>query len=200
MKRPMHLAALALGLSSLPTLGYAQEAPAEEQTVSAIDKEKLELATQIVDLAFPEETREEVFFATVDQMTAQMREATLQAHGLEDDLLLPILDDWIAEYLVGSKVILRSHIPSLIDGMAKAYANMFSAKELADILAFVSTPSGQKFFELSSALIAEPNFANANQNYMNDVQAQLPAAIEDLQSRLFEALRARDEDGNTTSS
>ena len=200
MKRPMHLAALALGLSSLPTLGYAQEAPAEEQSTSAIDKEKLELATQIVDLAFPEETREEVFFATVDQMTAQMREATLQAHGLEDDLLLPILDDWIAEYLVGSKVILRSHIPSLIDGMAKAYANMFSAKELADILAFVSTPSGQKFFELSSALIAEPNFANANQNYMNDVQAQLPAAIEDLQSRLFEALRARDEDGNTTSS
>jgi hypothetical protein len=196
----MHLAALALGLSSLPTLGYAQEAPAEEQSTSAIDKEKLELATQIVDLAFPEETREEVFFATVDQMTAQMREATLQAHGLEDDLLLPILDDWIAEYLVGSKVILRSHIPSLIDGMAKAYANMFSAKELADILAFVSTPSGQKFFELSSALIAEPNFANANQNYMNDVQAQLPAAIEDLQSRLFEALRARDEDGNTTSS
>lgn len=200
MKRPMHLAALALGLSSLPTLGYAQEAPAEEQSTSAIDKQKLELATQIVDLAFPEETREEVFFATVDQMTAQMREATLQAHGLEDDLLLPILDDWIAEYLVGSKVILRSHIPSLIDGMAKAYANMFSAKELADILAFVSTPSGQKFFELSSALIAEPNFANANQNYMNDVQAQLPAAIEDLQSRLFEALRARDEDGNTTSS
>jgi hypothetical protein len=196
----MHLAALALGLSSLPTLALAQETPAEEQSTSAIDKQKLELATQIVDLAFPEETREEVFFATVDQMTAQMREATLQAHGLEDDLLLPILDDWIAEYLVGSKVILRSHIPSLIDGMAKAYANMFSAKELADILAFVSTPSGQKFFELSSALIAEPNFANANQNYMNDVQAQLPAAIEDLQSRLFEALRARDEDGNTTSS
>lgn len=200
MKRPMHLAALALGLASLPTLALAQETPAEEQSTSAIDKQKLELATQIVDLAFPEETREEVFFATVDQMTAQMREATLQAHGLEDDLLLPILDDWIAEYLVGSKVILRSHIPSLIDGMAKAYANMFSAKELADILAFVSTPSGQKFFELSSALIAEPNFANANQNYMNDVQAQLPAAIEDLQSRLFEALRARDEDGNTTSS
>jgi hypothetical protein len=196
----MHLAALALGLASLPTLALAQETPAEEQSTSAIDKQKLELATQIVDLAFPEETREEVFFATVDQMTAQMREATLQAHGLEDDLLLPILDDWIAEYLVGSKVILRSHIPSLIDGMAKAYANMFSAKELADILAFVSTPSGQKFFELSSALIAEPNFANANQNYMNDVQAQLPAAIEDLQSRLFEALRARDEDGNTTSS
>lgn len=145
---------------------------------------KLALAREIVDLGFPEETREDVFFASMDQMMIQTQEATLKAYGLEDEGAVAVLDGWIADYIVDSKEVLRSHIPSLVDGMQRSYAAMFTLQELTDIHAFVSTPSGQRFFELSSAVLAEPSFANANQAYMNEVQAQLPAATQDLVGRL----------------
>ena len=173
-----------LALAAVPTTALAQNN--DEAVAAELDPAKVALAREIVDLGFPEETREAVFFAAVDQAVIQMREASLKAYGLEeeDPAALAILDSWIADYIADSKIVLRSHIPSLIDGMTLSYAAMFTTTELRDIRDFVSTPCGQRFFELSSAVMAEPNFAAANQAYMNEVQGQLPAAMTDLIGRL----------------
>ena len=178
--------ALASALS-VTTPALAQDAaPSDTPTTSAPSEAELALAQQIVDNGFPEDMREEMFFATVDQMTAQMREATLKGMGVDDQGAIAVMDAWLAEYIADSKVTLREYIPKLMDGLAKSYATMFTQQELTDIAAFAATPSGQRFMTLSSAVLAEPNFASVNQDYMNEIQSGLPAAMQDLQGRLIE--------------
>ncbi|WP_299192433.1 DUF2059 domain-containing protein [uncultured Erythrobacter sp.] len=172
----------AVALAALPYAANAQDS--SDPAIEAPNEVNLAIARQIVDLGFPVETREQIFFGTMDQMVAQTREATLRAYELEDEGAIAIMDQWVADYMEDSKDVLRSHIPSLIDGLAASYAAIFTRRELEDILAFVSTPSGQRYFELSSAILAEPNFAAANQAYMNDSQALLPGAMNDLIERL----------------
>jgi Uncharacterized protein conserved in bacteria (DUF2059) len=180
------ISAAIIALVGVPVGALAQEG--DEGVVAAVDPVKLELAREVVNLGFPEETREAVFFAAVDQTVLQMREASLKAYGLEgeDPGALAVLDGWIDEYITDSKAVLQSHIPSIMEGMTLSYAAMFTTTELRDIRDFVATPSGQRFFELSSAVMAQPNFAAANQAYMNEVQSQLPAAVQDLRGRLQE--------------
>lgn len=183
MKRTAMKIALAAAFAlCTPVPGaIAQDAAAPTQPSEPV---KLALAREIIAAGFPEEKREGLFFASMDQMMIQTREATLRTYALEDDGAIAVLDEWIGDYVADSKEVLRSHIPALMEGMAASYANMFTRDELDDILAFVATPSGQRFFELSPAILAEPNFAAANQAYMNEVQQGMPAAMQDLVSRL----------------
>ncbi|MEM7664590.1 MAG: DUF2059 domain-containing protein [Pseudomonadota bacterium] len=175
-----------------PVIAQAQ---ATESVSPDIENVKLALARQIVDFGFPEETREEIFFATNDQMEAQVREAVLKSMPEQDDGAIAILDEWLGEVNAKGKVILRRHIPTLMDGLTKSYAVMFTETELEDILAFVSTPSGQRFFELSAAVLGEPNFAAANQAYMDEAFAELPASQNELTERLLEYFAAKYEGG-----
>ena len=141
-----------------------------------------------------------MFFATVDQMTMQMRESVLANIEEQDPGAIAILDEWLAEYIADGKTILRSHIPNLMNAWALSYAAIFTKEELEDILAFVSTPSGQKFFERSAAVMAEPNFAAANQAYMNEVNANLPEAQADLTERLMQYFRNKGAEPGTLAS
>jgi hypothetical protein len=154
------------------------------QQPTAPSEANLAVAREIIDLGFPVETREDMFFASMDQIVIQMREATLDAYGIDDQGAIAILDEWTADYIAESKEVLRSHIPSLMEGMAASYAVIFTREELNDIRAFVATPSGQRFFRMSPAIIGETNFAAANQAYLNDVQAGQPIAMQDLLGRL----------------
>lgn len=195
-------AIFAVAFASLGTIAapaFAQETAPIEEGAETISPERLALAQQIVDRGFPEETRETAFFGTMDQMVGQMREASLAAGGLDDEGAVAILDEWITDYVANSKTVLRGHIPRLMDGLARAYANTFTQDELNDILAFVSTSSGQRFFELSPALIAEPNFAAANQAYMDEVMGQLPKAQGELRDRLMEYFQNKAASEPTTS-
>ena len=185
MIRATKIALVAMvAFAAFPHSASAQDAA--PPAIQSPSEANLAIARQIVDLGFPEETREQIFFGSMDQMVSQTREATLRAYSLEDEGAIAILDAWVGEYIDLSKEVLRSHIPSLMDGLAKSYAVIFSRQELEDILAFVSTPSGQRYFEMSSAVIAEPNFAAANQAYMNESQEMLPGAMQDLVGRLQE--------------
>ena len=142
------LVGAALGAAFISVPATAQEAA--EKTVEApapqpVDPAKLALARQIVDNGFPEDTREAIFFGTVDQMTEQMREASLANLGTQDPGVIAVFDQWLADYLVDSKQVLRNYIPRMMDALAQSYAVMFTKTELRDIAAFVSTPSGQRF-------------------------------------------------------
>ncbi len=183
IQRAFNLSIASISLvAAVPAQAAAPEAPSI--TTAAPNAEKLGVARQIIDQGFPVAMREPMFMATMDQMVAQTREATLRAYGLTDEGAVAILDQWSDEYVDSSKVLLRRHIPKLMEAMAASYAAIFTLEELKDILAFASTPSGQRFFQLSPALLAEPNFAAANQVYINDVQAQMPSAIQELVRRL----------------
>ena len=163
----------------------AQSADAQQVAQGDLEQRRA-IAAEIVDLGIPVDQREELFFSTIDQMTGQMRDAALQNVDASDTGAVAILDAWIAEWTADGKTVLRSHIPNIMDGWKMAYADMYSVKELSDIRDFVATPTGAKFFIRQQELLSNPHFAKANQDYMNEVMAELPAAQRTLMSRLAE--------------
>lgn len=153
------------------------------------------LASEIVALGYPEEDREQLFFATMDQTVIQMRTAIAPSLPSNDPGAVAILDDWIEEYTEESKGVLRKHIPDIMDGMIEAYATIFTLEELGDILAFVRTRSGRRYFELSPAITGSKGFAEANQRYLDESMAMVGPAQDVLMQRLNEYMsdkRAKD--------
>jgi len=159
-----------------------------------VDPQSLKIAGRIVELGYPPELREELFFATMDQTVMQMRSAIAPSLPADQPGAVRILDEWIEEYVAESKELLRSHIPSIMDGMTHAYATIFTREELGDILAFVETPSGRRYFEMSPAIVAHPRFAEANQRYMDESMERLGPARDELLGRLQQHLSDQSED------
>ena len=174
------LAAASLALSAVPAL--AADGNAADAAVIAATKH--ELARKIVDRGYPKAEREALLFRSVDQMVAQMRQASMPGAGAMDQGAQAIIDRWLDKYVRETKGVLRAHVPALMEGLTRAYTNLFTEQELRDILAFISTPSGERFFRLSPTILSDPNFAEANQAYMREVMSRLPAAREELQKDL----------------
>lgn len=191
------LVAASMAMLSTPAVAAYREAGAP---ATANEAHKIALARQIVDLGYPEARREALFFASMDQMVMQMRQATLSSLPDRDEGAMAIVDQWLAQYVSDSKEVLRSHLPSIMNAIALAYANMFTEAELRDIHAFVSTSSGQRFFELSPAILGEPNFARANQAYMNDIMDRLPGAQKELEDELRDYFLRQDAETSSTPS
>jgi len=191
---------LALIASVLAATTPIHSLAAQEGALTAVPPSDSALATarEIIDLGMPEEKREAIFFATMEQMMAQMREAQQLSSPIDDPQVVAILDRRLAEFKVKAMDVMLVHMPSIMDAWAVAYANIFTPEELNDIRNFVATPSGQRFFELSPAITAEPNFAAANQLYMNDVMGLLPGLQEQLKSDIMDYLSSL-ETGETES-
>ncbi|MFW5634142.1 MAG: DUF2059 domain-containing protein [Erythrobacter sp.] len=196
MTRPILTGALALAApfavasAALAPAGLAAEETAAQAAVS--DIRALEVAREIIAIGMPEETRETVFAATMDQMMVQMREAQKQSGMIgEDPAIEAIVEANLAEFREDAMGALRARLPELMEGWALAYASIFSHEDLVAIREFVRTPAGQRFFQLSPAVTAEPNFAAANQLYMNDVMAMLPQLQRNLEADLTEYLEAQ---------
>ena len=195
MKSAFRLAALALAVTVPHTALSAQEdvLVAPEGSQSSID-----LAREIIALGMPESRREAIFFATMDQMMAQMIEAQNKATPIDDPQVKAIIDRHIEEFKGEAQAILSARIPDMMDAWALAYANMFSQQELRDIRDFVATPSGQAFFELSPAIAAEPNFASANQRYMDEVISLVPGMQARLRDELVDYLASQIDEPNAS--
>ena len=165
-----------------PVQGHAQDAGIPE--APSAEEPRLALAREIIELGLPPASREQMFFKTMDQLAGQMRASALQNMQTQDDGAIAILDSWLDQWMADSKAILRSHIPALMEGWAAAYATLFTEQELVDIRAFVASPSGAKFMARQSDILATPEFAAANQQYMNAVMKRLPEAQQQLMQEL----------------
>jgi len=173
-----------LSAQSVDRQTNAQAPKAKPIAAADIAPASLLLAKEIVAIGYPEEDRERLFFSTMDQTVGQMRGAIAPSLPSDDPGAIAILDDWIAEYTAASKGVLRKHIPDIMAGMEEAYATIFTQDELRDILAFVRTPSGQRYFELSPAITGSKSFAEANQRYLDESVSLLGPARSDLKERL----------------
>ena len=157
------------------------------------DPAKVAIARDILDRGMPEERREAMFFALTDQMVAQMlaaRDISIDDPGA-NEIVMRHMDEMIADM----KVTMSAHIPSLMEAWAHSYANIFTTEELNDILAFVSTPSGARFLQLNPAVIAESNFAAANQAYMDEAVAKIPVYQEAMLEELLDYLASQEQAG-----
>ena len=178
--KKLHYAALLLFAplgAVLPTHVAAQEPTSAEPA-------RLVVARQIVDIAYPPEEREAMFMATVDQMEAQMLQSL--SGQIKEDGAIDIIRDFQKEARADQERILRSHIPNLMDGWTRAYADIFSAKELSDILAFLKTETGRTFMMRNAAIMSNPHFAQANQAFMDESMSATMAKIPDLMKSLID--------------
>ncbi len=185
MKPILRFAVLGLALAAPSHMASAQSS---EPSIASPDAASLQLAREIIDLGMPEENREAIFFTTMDQMMSQMRSAQLNTGVENDPNIDAIVDEHLERFRLDAQAILSDELPNIMEGWALAYANIFSLEELRDIRNFVATPSGQRFFELSAAIVAEPNFAAANQRYMDSIMARLPLMQIELRDALLEYL------------
>jgi hypothetical protein len=177
----MAAAALAVAaLNLIPHQTYAQDSGS-----SAIEQEKRAIARQIVERGFPVDRRGALFFGTMDETMLQMRES-MKGQLPDDEGAQQILDTWLDEWADDAKGVLSTHIPDLMEAQAEGYALLFNLAELREIKAFVGTPTGQKFVELTPAIMATPAFKQASQAYMEEVLSVLPSARARLKERLLE--------------
>jgi hypothetical protein len=171
-----------------PSLAQGTPAPAEQP-----DPERLALATQVIELSFPPEGRHAMFMRTVDTMTAQMRVAIMQGQGLTnmEPGLERILNRYFARMRSETEGLVAGLSTPLFAAMARAYARTFTHNELVEIKAFVATPTGQRYLQQSIEMLADPDVAQANTDYITRVVETLRPMELELRGELMEYLRTR---------
>lgn len=162
----------------------AQPAPATPAT-AALDARALATAREIIRVGFPEDKRIEMFSGVVDTMTGQMRSAMMPSLN-NDPVAKGMVERKLDSFIPQGKAVMVQHIPAFMDAYAQGYAREFSQAELDQILVFAKTPVGQHYFLRSSAIIADPAFAEANKAYLRELQP----LVEKMQRELVAELTA----------
>ncbi|MEM9501842.1 MAG: DUF2059 domain-containing protein [Pseudomonadota bacterium] len=178
------LVATALAVAAnVPAYANKQNDPSP----AAVDRTRIDLANQILARSYPEETREPMFRAVAEQMEAQMLQ-TLRGQ-VDDEGALAIIQAWQDRISEETNLVLKQAIPDLMNSWAISFSEVFSEQELRDILAFVSTDTGQSFMLKSADVVSHPDFAAANQRYMDETMAIVMSRLPDLISELGEYRR-----------
>ena len=177
------LAALALAAAA----GLAMPAAARAQTAVAaaeLDPQALKLAREIIDIAFPPNRRREMLLGTVDAMTAQFRSAVAGSGQPLDAGAERIVERYLKRSRSEGEKAIDAHMPALFDSFARGYARGFTAAELAEIRAFVGTPTGAKYVRRSPELLSDPDVARANSAYFATVMESLGPLQAELRREL----------------
>ncbi len=175
----------AVGALALTALLYAPAANAQPSEalppanqVNA-DPARLVIAREIVAIAFPADKREAIFGNAIDAMLEQMR-ATMFSSIKNDPGAEKIVNGKVDGFVTGSKIILRRHIPLMLDAVAQAYTREFNETELVELHAFARTDTGMHFLQRSSAVMSDPSFKAANEAYMRDLMPSIESMRTDL--------------------
>jgi hypothetical protein len=164
-------AALALLLAA----GGAEPCLAQGGTnvaATALDPERLAVAREVVDLAFPQDRRHALLASVGDNMMMQVRDAVLAGHEV-DPGAEQILQRYLERVRAATDRTITEGSPAIFAAVVRAYARMFTHDELVQIRAFVSTPAGAKYIQRSPDLLADPDVAQANTAYMRSAFATL---------------------------
>jgi len=175
-------------ISLLLTLGIVSLLPASPVAAQNIrethiepDVRGLAVAKEVVDIAFPQESRLKFFESVMTPLMAQMRAAATTVAGSERDPgLETITDRFINKALIDIKDDLAVNSPGLFAAIARAYARSFSVDELVEIKTFVSTPTGAKYIQRSPETLADPDVAAWNTAYMVRLKLKIEAARKSL--------------------
>lgn len=171
-----------------PAASSGQASPSGPAVVAApapVDARALATAREIIRVGYPEEKRVGMFTGVLDAMTGQMRAAMMPSLN-NDPAAKAMVERKLDGFIPEGKAVMIHHIPAFMEAYAQGYAREFSQDELEQMLTFARTPAGQHFFLRSSAIIADPAFAAANQAYIRELQP----LIEKMQRELVAELTA----------
>jgi len=181
--------------AALTALLLAAPANAADQPVQTIgdavralelSDEKLALAREVIATIIPPDRRLDVLGGAAKAMVGQLRGVDFP--GASDPGLQAIVSRHLDRMPALMMPILERHAPDLVEAMARAYAREFSLDELRDIRAFAASPAGNHYLSRSTALLADPDVAAANQAYMAEIVAALPPLQEALRADILKYL------------
>ena len=177
--------AIAAGLAiALPQTVAAQ------QTVSAgpvtASEEQVEVARQLLETGFPEETRAPSMLAVAELMFEQIVAAS--PVPMRDPRITPVIERFQQRIMETTARTLDIHMADLMEGLAIAYAETFTAAELEALAAFAATDAGRGVLTRITQANTHPAFAAANQEYVSDYMAQLPALQAQFANELVAAM------------
>lgn len=197
MTRYILATAIAALIGAFSCNAHAQNSsnPSREDAVEEVFP-NLELAREVIDLAYPREGRITMMEGAMDSMMSQMLEAMLSSNekfqkAASDPKLVAIFNKHILESKNKMLQLLEEeHLDSLFGSYAFAYARIFSRQELLDIKSFVSTETGRTFLTKAVGLLSDPDVATANQAYLVDVNGVVEEMEAAMGAELSEYLDA----------
>lgn len=138
MRRILFSIAAALTIATASFQANAQE----------VTPESLAASRELMALTKSDQALDQVL-ALITPQIGQMLEQSNPDKG-------PLIRKMLEELLLPE---IRKAVPQAIDDIAAIYARNFTAAELAEVIAFYKTPTGQKFIERQPALLTELNQA-----------------------------------------
>jgi len=203
-KRHSYLACLALALATSPAHVSAQATEAQE-----VDSLRLASAKVTVGHILPPGTFARVMQQSMDTMMGPMMdsvdsmslrdiaamtgrpEAELQQMGegsLKD--MMAILDPHYEERMRLTMEVMTGEMtkmmetfePAFQDGLARAYAKRFSTRQLGELNAFFSTPTGAIYAAESMVIMTDPEVAKKMQELIPEMMKHMPAMMSALES------------------
>jgi len=181
------LAAAILGLMAAPAV--AQPAPPVANPAPA-DPARLELARQIIAMAYPGDAAKTLVTPMVTRMMDVMRANMRTPPGFDDPGLKTILDDFLTSLPQRIEPTMERHLPLLLDAIGQSYARTFSTEDLQATLAFARTPAGTHYFQRAATLMADPAVTAELGSLVRDSQATNMAAAQDFQQKVKAYLAA----------
>ena len=179
-----------------PLAAPASTAPAMQQ---AADMDaRMEKARTIVERTMPAEQRDQMFGQVIDSMMTNMIAGMMQgdadlAKSLESNTEAAKL---LANFVERQKKLaledLKETGPEMVEAIASAYAKRFSLAELAEVEAFVATPTGARFFQTGTQIFSDPAIAEWQRKLFAKAQAREAAELRRLMEELTPLLEKQD--------
>ncbi len=208
LKRKSYLACLALALATVPAPALAQAADRATEA-QAVDPLRLAAAKVTVGHLLPPGTFARVMQQSMDTMMGPMMdsvdsmslrdiarmtgrpEADLQKMGegsLKD--MMAILDPHYEERMRLTMEVMTGEMtrmmetfePAFQDGLARAYARRFSTRQLGELNAFFSTPTGAIYAAESMVIMTDPEVAKKMQELIPEMMKQMPVMMGALEA------------------
>jgi hypothetical protein len=207
----------ALAATTVPVVAQNNAATVVATEV-VLDPAKLAVSRKIADRLIPAGTLKRVMGTTMDSVMGNMLDSVMdmpvkdlaRMTGMEEDKLselnqgslkevMAILDPSFKERTRSGMNAMMSEMgnlmatmePDMRDGMAEAYANQFSAKELADLDQFFNTPSGIAFAAKSMTIQTDPAFMTRMKTLVPKIMEAMPAMVKKAESATSALPKAR---------
>ena len=195
----------ALLVTATPTFAQAPTKPAPTAARS-VDPARLALARKTIEFVWPLGTYQRMMSASLDQMMDTMMSSmfdmklgdmvsTTGKEMTEEDKKIAqttmreaILkkDPHFEERMRITNKVMMSEMgavlgkmePAIREGLAKAYAKKFDARQLADLNTFFQTPTGRVFAAESLLLFTDPEMMTAMTGSMPELMKSMPVIME----------------------
>lgn len=194
---------------AVATPGFAQSPPPATAASPQADPAKLDAATRIAGKLLPDGTYRKMMSGMLDKMMGGVIEqvtdlpirSLAEMGGLAPDKvkalgpgtlkqLMAILDPAFDERIKTTTNVMMTDMvdimskmePSVREGLAEAYANRFTAAQLADLERFFGTPTGGLYAEQSMQIYTDPAIITRMQAMVPQIMQAMPAMMQKVTS------------------